>query len=625
MKDEDRAHTGEETGNWPVIRRLLDLTWRYRLACIRMIVFHFVLLGLTVLSLGMTGRGIDYIRHAISVSEGRVPPPSWPFGLAPPAHWPPMAVLFLLGGIIVLLALIRSVVTYLNNLNSVRLTQQGLVVDLRAAVYDKLQRLSFRFFDDKASGTLITRVTSDVQNVRLFVDGVVVQTFIFSASALTYFWYMFRIHRGLTLLSLTVWPFIALGSSVFSRKVKKAYRKNRDLTDEMILGVSEQIQGMYVTKGFSREADAEARFAARNAAVRNQKFLIFQFVTIYGPSMELLTRLTVLGVLAYGGWLTFHGQLPLGEGLIVFLGLLQRLTDQVNVLTTITDSVQQSLTSARRLFEILDMEPEVRSPPQPVRRRLGGKIRFEHVSFCYTPGALVLEDIHFEVQPGECIGILGGTGAGKSTLLSLIPRFYDVTGGCVFLDDVDVRRLDLDALRRQVGFVFQESFLFSNTVAANIAFGRPEATRGDIERAARLACAHEFIQAMPQGYDTVLYEGGGNLSGGQRQRLALARAILLEPPILLLDDPTAAVDAETEHEILEAIESARAGRTTFLVTHRMHALGRMDRILVLHRGRQVQWGTHEELMAVRGPYRRAARIQLGDMLDVSAGLGGSAA
>ena len=609
-----------------MIRRLLGLTWRYRMACFRMILFHFLLLGLTVVSLGMTGRGIDYIRYCHPASEGKVPPPSWPFGLAPPAEWPPMAVLTLLAGVIVLLALARALVTYLNNLNHVRLTQQGLVVDLRSAVYDKLQRLSFRFFDDKASGTLITRVTSDVQNVRLFVDGVVVQTFIFAASAVTYFWYMFRIHRGLTLLSLTVWPFIALGSSLFSRKVKKAYQKNRDLTDEMILGVSEQIQGMYVTKGFAREADAEARFAARNAAVRNQKFLIFRFVTVYGPSMELLTRLTVLGVLGYGGWLTFHGRLPLGEGLIVFMGLLQRLTDQVNVLTTITDSVQQSLTSARRVFEILDMEPEVRNPPHPVRRhRLEGRVRFEHVSFHYTPGVPVLEDIHFEVQPGECIGILGGTGAGKSTLLSLIPRFYDVTGGCLFLDDVDVRRLDLNDLRRQIGFVFQESFLFSNTVAANIAFGRPEATREDIEWAARLACAHDFIMAMPEGYDTVLHEGGVNLSGGQRQRLALARAILLEPPILLLDDPTAAVDPETEGEILETIESARAGRTTFLVTHRIHALRRMDRILVLHRGRQVQWGTHEELIAVKGPYRRAARIQLGDALLFPPLAGGTAA
>jgi ATP-binding cassette subfamily B protein len=524
-----------------------------------------------------------------------------------------MGILFLIGGLILLLAVIRAWLTYYNNLTSVRVIQQGMVVSLRALVYDKLQRLSFRYFDEKASGTLITRVTSDVQHMRMFVDGVVIQTIILAASAATYFLYMIRIHGGLTLVSLAMLPLIAVSAVVFSRKVKPAYRRDRDLVDSMILELNESIQGMHVIKGFSREAEAASRFDAANKAVWAQKNKIFWIVTIYSPSVEMLTRITTIAVVAYGGWLCFQGRLPLGEGLIVFLGLLQRLTDQVNVLTNITDSVQQSLAASRRVFEVLDTEPEVKSPPRPVALPLiRGRVRFDHVSFAYSPKTDVLADVHLDIQPGESIGILGTTGSGKSTLLSLIPRFYDVTAGRLLIDEADVRELDLQELRRQVGLVFQESFLFSNTVAANIAFGRPDASREAIERAARLASAHDFIMQLPRGYDSVLSEGGSNLSGGQRQRLAIARAILPDPPILLLDDPTAAVDAETESEILSAIEGAMKGRTTFLVTHRLSALRRMDRVVVMHRGKVEQFGTHAALLACRGPYRRAARIQLGE-------------
>jgi ATP-binding cassette subfamily B protein len=563
-----------------------------------------------VVSLGLTGRGIDYIHSAINPS---IAAPHWLGGWVPPAGWPPMRVLILIGGLIFLLAILRAWLTYHNNLTSVRVIQQGMVVSLRSLVYNKLQRLSFRYFDEKASGTLITRVTSDVQQMRMFVDGVVIQTIILLASVATYFLYMIRIHVGLTLVSMAVLPVIAFSSILFSRKVKPAYRRDRDLVDKMVLELNESIHGMHVIRGFSREAEAAARFDADNRAVWAQKNKIFWIVSVYGPSVELLTRLTMVAVLAYGGWLCFHGRLPLGEGLIVFLGLLQRLTDQVNVLTNITDSAQQSLAAARRVFDVLDTEPEVQSPANPVAKPLiRGRVRFDHVSFAYNPDCHVLSDIDLDIQPGQSIGILGTTGSGKSTLFSLIPRFYDVTAGRLLIDEVDVRQLDLQELRCQVGLVFQESFLFSNTVAANIAFGRPDASREVIERAARLASAHEFIMQLPRGYDSVLSEGGSNLSGGQRQRLAIARAILPNPPILLLDDPTAAVDAETESEILSAIEGAKQGRTTFLITHRLSALRRMDSVVVMHRGRIEQVGTHTQLLACRGPYRRAARIQLGE-------------
>jgi len=267
------------------------------------------------------------------------------------------------------------------------------------------------------------------------------------------------------------------------------------------------------------------------------------------------------------------------------------------------------------VFEVLDAPIEVRSRPDALRlERARGAVAFEDVGFDFQELDPVLRDLSFRVEPGQCVAVVGATGAGKSSMLSLLPRFYDVTAGRITLDGQDLRDLELEDLRRNIGIVFQESFLFSNSVAANIAFGHPDASREQIERAARIACAHDFITALPQGYETVLGEHGVNLSGGQRQRLALARAILLEPSILILDDPTAAIDPETEQGILEAMDRAIAGRTTFIVAHRLSTLRRADLIVVLEKGRIVQTGTHADLIRRPGLYQRLARLQIVDDL-----------
>jgi ATP-binding cassette subfamily B protein len=295
---------------------------------------------------------------------------------------------------------------------------------------------------------------------------------------------------------------------------------------------------------------------------------------------------------------------------VTFAGLLQQFATQVTTVAAVVDNAQVSLAGAKRIFEILDTDPGVAS--QPDARSPGrflGRVTFDNVSFEYNENATVLKDVNFVAEPGRRIAIAGATGSGKSALLSLIPRFYDPRAGRVLLDGHDVRTLPLPELRRQVGMVFQENFLFSNTIAANIAFGHPDASQERIERAAKIAGAHDFIMAFPEGYETFLGEGGVNLSGGQRQRLAIARALLLEPTVLLLDDPTSAIDAETEKEIMEAMEAAMEGRTTFIVAHRLSTLRRADLILVLDRGRLIQQGTHEQLMAEDGHYRRAILIQ----------------
>jgi ATP-binding cassette subfamily B protein len=348
--------------------------------------------------------------------------------------------------------------------------------------------------------------------------------------------------------------------------------------------------------------------------VSSQQKSIFRDLSVFTLFTQLLSQLGLVVLFAYGGWLYVKGQIALGGGLVVFAGLLQQFNGQVANITTIANSVQQSLAAARRVFEVLDMPLGVETKPGAILpKKLTGRIVFENVTFGYHAEEPVLQDISFATDPGQVIGIFGMTGAGKSSLLGLIPRFYDPQRGRILADGIDLRDLDLDAYRRQIGIVYQESFLFSNTVSANIAFGSPHATREEIERAARIGCAHDFVTELPQGYATVLGESGVDLSGGQRQRLSLARALLPSPPVLILDDPTASVDAKTETEIVTALRAAMVGRTAFIVSSRLSLLRRADVILVLDDGRLVQTGTHDQLAHRPGIYHETALLQLMDL------------
>jgi len=607
------ANPAAPSDNRMLVRRLFGFAWRYRLHCLRVLGIQLVLLTLGIGGLSFTGLGIDYIRHKMDGT----PLGGNPLHLTLPDDWPPLHVLGLLAGLILLFALVRAVLNYVYAVSVNRLVQQKLVVDLRSEVYDKLQRLSFRFFDGNSTGSIITRVTGDVQSVRMFVDQVLIQSVIMAISLTAYIIYMASLSPSLTAACLATTPILWFMSAAFSRKIQPAYAHNRTLVEKMVQLLAESVMGAAVTKGFGREAEARARFDAANQACFDQQRSIFWRVSLFSPAVGFLTRINMMVLLGYGGWLVAHDRLPLGTGLVVFAGLLEQFSGQVNNVATIVNSVQQSLIGARRVFEILDAPVEVKNAPAALRRpKLDGAVRFEQVSFAYAGAEAVVRDIDLEVKPGQCVAILGATGAGKSVLMSLVPRFFDPTAGRVLLDGHDVRALDLDDVRRNIGIVFQESFLFSHTVAANIAFGHPEATRAQVEKAARIAAAHDFITALPQGYDTLLGEGAQTLSGGQRQRLAIARAVLLEPAIMLLDDPTAAIDSETEHEIFAALDRAIAGRTTFIVAHRLSTLRRADFIIVLEAGRIVQRGTHEELMKVPGPYLRVANLQLVDSREL---------
>jgi ABC-type multidrug transport system fused ATPase/permease subunit len=573
--------------------------------------YQVLLLALGLFGLGMAGLAIDIIRHQLQ-PEAAV---RWPLGWTPPPHYSPMLLVTMAGGAVLCMAAARAALNYLYSIAVNRLVQMDIVPQMRSSVYDKLQRMSFRFFDATASGSIINRVTGDVQSVRAFVDQVLIQSVILLLSLGVYLVYMLKKHVALTAVCLASTPLLWLAATLFSRWVQPAYAESRKRADDLVTFYTETIQGVRVIKGFAREPERREAFRARNRAARDQQRGIFRRISLFTPTVDLLGQLNLVVLLAYGGHLVAAGRLTLGD-LVVFAGLLQQFAGQVTNLANIVNTLQQSLISARRVFEVLDAPVEVESPPEARRPpRFEGRVSFEGVGFRYqtedgAPHAL--EGVDFEARPGQRVVLFGETGSGKSTLLALIPRFYDPAAGRVLIDGIDARALDLEALRHHIGVVFQESFLFSASVADNLAFGRPDASRADIERAARLASAHDFVSALPAGYDTILEEGGGNLSGGQRQRLAIARAILRDPAILLLDDPTAAVDPQTEAELLAALDEVARRRTTFIATHRLGACYRADLILVLDDGRVVERGTHRQLMEARGVYFRAASLQLGE-------------
>jgi len=593
-----------------VIRRLLGLAWRHRVSCLEVILYQIIILALGLLSIKLAGCGIDYIRYCLE--PGRLPDlPS--FLRDSLRRTNPYIVLGSIGGTMLILTTIRSLLGFRYTGVLGKLILQDLMIPLRAQVYDKLQRLDFRFYDANSNASIINRVTSDVLSLRMFLDQVLIKSIIMIISLVGYSILMINLNVGLAVACLATTPLLWAIATMFSYRIQPSYAHGRKLVDNMLRNLAESVQAVMIIKGFGREFEQRAKFESSNQAIYKQQLNIFWRLSLFTPTIGFLTRINIIILLLYGGWLVMHGRLPLGGGLVVFAALLEQFAGQITNITTIVNGAQQSFTSAQRVFEVLDAPVEIHEPRNAIRRpKIAGSVRFDRVSFGYCDTKAVIRDVNLEVSPGQRVGIFGTTGVGKSTLLSLIPRFYDPDSGRLFIDDVDVRRLGIDDLRRNVGVVFQDNFIFSNTVAANIAFGYPNATAAQIERAARIASAHDFICQLPEGYETLLRENGANLSGGQRQRLALARTILLEPAILLLDDPTAGVDAQTEHEIFDAFDRAMEGRTTFIAAHRFKAMQRVDFIVVMENGQIIQRGTHEELMRLQGPYLRAAKAQFPD-------------
>lgn len=609
MSSSLRSGEHATNGRLKLIVRMTAMSWQFSGACVLVVALHGLLLVSSLALLATAGVGIDILRAAV---DGTAPAKDgWQTVLGTSLAEPYRRVAAM-AGVVLLLAAVNAAFKYGAAVATTRLAQQ-IIVQLRTEVYAKLQRLSFRFYDRQDSSTIINRVAGDVLAIRNFIEGVLVKVLTVVLSLAVYFTYMFSLHGPLTIACLATSPFLWTAAVWFSNKTRPWYQRSSELGDALILRLSENIQGQQVIKGFSREADEIARFEAANERLRDQKSEIFQAISRFQPWTGLLTQINMLVLIGYGGWLVIEGALPLGAGLFVFANLLHEFANQVGQITNIANSIQSSLTGAERVFEVLDADDELPIAASPVRiERAKGAIRFENVSFEYEAGKPVLSDVSLEIEPGQCVGFVGETGSGKTTLLSLIPRFHDVSQGRVLVDGIDVRDYDLADLRRNMGLVFQESFLFSNTVAANIAFGRPGAGIAEIQAAAERAAAAEFISGLPEGYANLVGENGLTLSGGQRQRLAIARALLLDPAILILDDATAAVDAGTEQELRRSLVSAQAGRTTLVVSNRVGLLQHCDCIYVLDRGRIVQQGHHRTLLHTPGEYRRLAQLQMVD-------------
>ena len=487
---------------------------------------------------------------------------------------------------------------------------QHVVYDLRNKFYDHVQHLGFSFHDSQHTGNLMSKAITDVEAIRMFVNLVVVRTPYFMVLFVVVVFLMMRIDWQLTLLSLTLLPVAMTVASLIRMRMRNAWLEAQEKFAILNTTLQENLTGARVVKAFASSDYEEEKFRVHNQAVADDMYKAMRLHAFNGSFVLFIFLMTLGIVLLFGGLGVIDGRMTLGE-FTKFVLYLQILAQPFRMAGMIVNNLARAMSAATRIFEVLDAKSPVKDRPNAVEmQHARGEVRFEKVSFGYRRDTPVLSDFSLDVPAGRIVALLGAPGSGKSTLASLIPRFYDVTKGAVTIDGVDVRDVTLESLRRNIGVVQQDVFLFTDTIAANIAYGRPNASMDEIIRAAKIAQLHEHVESLPDGYETVLGERGVSLSGGQRQRLSIARAVLLDPPILVLDDSTSSVDARTENEIRKAMSSVMEGRTTFIIAHRLSTVHNADTIVVLEDGRIAERGNHVELVEHGGLYREIYDLQL---------------
>jgi ABC-type multidrug transport system fused ATPase/permease subunit len=479
----------------------------------------------------------------------------------------------------------------------------GVEFDLRNALYAHLLRLSFGYYDRHQTGQLMSRATVDLQGVRFFLGYGLIFFFQHVLTIVTVTAVMFWFNWELALITLAITPILIVIAYRYSHVAHPLLRDVQQRLADVATVAEENIVGVHVVKSFAQERQELDKFAERSEMVFRRSVQANRQRAIYVPLISFIPLIAQGAVLLVGGKMVADGTLPIGE-FIAFNLYVTMLVVPLRSLGMWIGQAQRATASGERIFEIMDEPVEVRDRPGAVPLPEGrGQIRFEGVGFGYGAGAQVLEGVDLEIAPGRTIALIGHTGSGKTTLTSLVPRFYDATEGRVVVDGADVRDVQLPSLRRAIGVISQDPFLFSATVRENIAFGRADATDEQVQDAAKLAQAHEFIERLPQGYDTVIGERGITLSGGQRQRLAIARALVLDPRVLILDDATASVDATTEARIRLGLREAMRGRTTLIIAHRLSTIALADEIVVLDGGRIAAQGQHDELLTTSPVYR----------------------
>ncbi|HEY9086699.1 MAG TPA: ABC transporter ATP-binding protein [Anaerolineaceae bacterium] len=528
--------------------------------------------------------------------------------------------IWLVAGLLVVIALVRGVFNFAQGYWS-EFTSQGVAYELRNVIYDRLQRLSFSYHDRAQTGKLMTRMTSDVELVRMFVGQGLLQLVSALILLLGTLVIMFSMNAVLTLIFLGMLPPILLIFLGFVRKVFPLSSVVQQKLGALNAVLQENLAGVRVVKAFAREEHEQNRFTQRNTELRDQSVVLAQYFSSFFPMVFMIANLAIVAVIWVGGLQVIGGRLTLGE-LVAFVNYQGFILMPVFMLGMIGSMLTRAEASAQRLFEVIDAESDVQEKPGALElTNIAGRVSFEQVSFRYHGGEQnVLNDVTFQVEPNQTVAILGMTGSGKSSIINLIPRFYDVTQGAVRIDGHDVRDVQIESLRNQIGIVLQETTLFSGTIRENIAYGRPDASEAEIVAAAQAAQADEFIREMPEGYDTLIGERGVGLSGGQRQRIAIARALLLDPRILIMDDSTSSVDAETEYKIQMALEQLRQGRTTFVIAQRISTVRQADKILLMDAGKLAAQGTHHELLDCCELYAEILESQLGGHADLVSAL-----